>query len=95
MSSLKKERDFITSILKTWNDLFKDINIKYAYEKDSNFHIIEISPESIRRGNKKFLEMEYQLNHQFCNEFKNDNILISEPCKFNDMSNILYSNSIL
>lgn len=94
MSSLEKESNFIISILKTWNELFKDINIRYAYENDSDFHVIEVSPESIRRGNKEFLEMEYQLYRQFYNEFKNDDILISEPCEFNDMSNILYSNRL-
>lgn len=94
MSSLEKESNFIINILKTWDKLFNDINIRYAYEKDSDFHIIEVSPESIRRGNDEFIEMEYQLNNQFYNEFKNDDILISEPCEFNDMSNILYSNRL-
>ncbi len=54
------------------------IKIRYAYDKVTNFHIVEVSPETIRRGNDAYMDWEYSV------------ILISEPDECNDMSNIEY-----
>ena len=43
-------KDFITESLVRIANEISQINIRYAYDEITNFHIIEISPEEIRRG---------------------------------------------
>ena len=66
------------------------IKIRYAYDKVTNFHIIEVSPETTRRGNDAYMDWEYSVIKEFCDLFPEEDILISEPDECNDMSNIEY-----
>jgi len=87
-------KEFIIRSIKNIENRIEDISIKYAYDENSDFHIIEVEPESIRRGNDEYVEMESNLWEDFYNNFPHDNILISEKCPTNDMSNVLYETSI-
>ena len=58
-------KDFITESLVRIANEISQINIRYAYDEITNFHIIEISPEEIRRGDEKYMEMEYELWNNF------------------------------
>lgn len=53
-------KEVIIQHLKEWTKEFDGIHIKYTYDKSTDYHIVEVSPEEIRRGNKKY--MEYELN---------------------------------
>lgn len=66
------------------------IKIRYAYDKVTKFHIVEVSPETIRRGNDAYMDWEYSVIKEFCDLFPEEDILISEPDECNDMSNIEY-----
>jgi hypothetical protein len=59
------------------------ISIKYMYDDVTDFHIVEISPESIRRGNDTYNEMEVCLWRDFHIKFPEDDILICEPSEVN------------
>ena len=50
--------DFIISKLKSISSKIPGIGIKYAYDRPTDFHIVEISPESIRLNDEEYLEME-------------------------------------
>jgi hypothetical protein len=87
-------KEFIIRSIRNIEDRIEDISIKYAYDASSDYHIIEVEPESTRRGNNEYVEMESNLWEDFYSNFPHDNILISEKCPTNDMSNILYETSI-
>lgn len=91
MKPTKNSQEFIKNVLKEWESIFEGIKLKYAYDEDSEFHIIEVEPESIRRGNKDYMAKELQLFFDFTDAF-DENILICNPSDANNMSNTLFSN---
>lgn len=48
-------KDFIIERLKKLSNMFKGISIKYAFDSITEFHIIEISPENIRRRDDEYI----------------------------------------
>jgi hypothetical protein len=67
------------------------IKVKYAIELATNFHIIEVSPEDIRRGDQVYMEWEHSVWDEFSEKFPNEDLLISEKDDTLDMSNVVYS----
>lgn len=63
---------------------------RYAYDIQTNFHIVEVSPESIRRGNEEYMEMEYNLCNEFYEKFPEEDLLVSEPDRINNMENLIF-----
>ena len=74
-----KAKDYIVFKINELIDSFEDIKLRYAFDAKANFHIIEVMPESIRRGNNNFIEKEYEINKEFSKLFPNDDLLITEP----------------
>lgn len=87
-------KDFIISSLTKISNEILDIKLRYAFDETLNFHIIEVSPESIRRGDEKYMEMEYDLWNSFQQMFPNEDLLISEIDETNNMSNTLYETEL-
>lgn len=81
---------YIISSLDRLSGLISGIKIKYAYDTISDFHIIEISPESIRRGNDEYMEWEGHMWKDFYDLYPDEDLLISEPDETNNMTNILF-----
>lgn len=86
--------DFIISKLKSIASKISGIGIKYAYDKTTDFHIVEVSPESIRLNDKEYLEMEYMLWKEFQNSFPEEDLLVTGVKKMNNMDNILFEKSL-
>jgi hypothetical protein len=84
--------EYIKNQLVLWNVEFVGIHIRYAYDVEANFHIVEIDPEAIRRGNAEYKKQELDFWMKFMTEYPEENLLISEPSDINDMSNLIYSN---
>jgi len=84
--------DYIKHQLELWNAEFVGIHIRYAYDVETNFHMVEIDPEAIRRGNADYKKQELDFWMRFMSEYPEENLLISEPSNVNDMSNLIYSN---
>ena len=82
--------NFIISKLELISTKIPEIGIKYAFDKITNFHIVEIIPESIRRGNKEYMEMEYNLCNEFYEKFPEEDLLVSEPDEINNMSEVYF-----
>lgn len=85
-----KPSDFIIESLQGISNTINGINIRYAYDEISDFHIIEVSPESVRRGLEEYIKMESKLWSDFFELYPNEDILISEISSVNNMSNILF-----
>lgn len=85
--------EFIISSLKSLCNSVKGINIAYAYDNDSMFHVIEVSPETIRRGDEAYMKWEGDMWETFYQLFPEEDILISEPDSTNNMENILFKAS--
>lgn len=83
-------KDYIISQIRNMSDKIKGISIKYAFEDATCFHIIEVSPESIRRGNQEYMHLESELWSDFHTRFPSEDILISDESEENDMRNIVY-----
>jgi len=83
-------KDFIVGKLQDIADKFKGILLKYAFEEITGFHIIEVAPEETRRGDSDYMKMESELWAEFHENYPNEDLLISEVCDDNDMSNIIY-----
>lgn len=66
------------------------ISIRYAYDIQTNFHIVEVSPESIRRGREEYMEMEYLSWKEFQEKFPEEDLLVSEPDRINNMENLIF-----
>jgi len=89
-----EETDFIIETLKKWNNKFDDIHIRYGYDKPSEYHVIEISPESIRRGDIDYINDEYTFWDKFSKLYPKYDLLICEPCSNTECinDNLLYEN---
>ena len=83
-------RDFIIKSIDRIAQEIKGITMRYAHDPLTDFHIIEVEPESIRRGNDDYMGMENKLWSDFFNNFPNSDLLISDVDDINDMSNIVY-----
>lgn len=88
-----KETVFLINALKEWQKRFDGIHVRYAYDAASEYHIVEVDPESIRRGNDEYKKAEISLWDSFTKLFPNSDLLISEPWEGNDMTNCLYDST--
>ena len=92
---MMKESDFLIATLKEWCEKFEGIRVRYAYDVVSEYHIVEIEPESIRRGNEQYKRAEFTLWTAFMEKYPNADLLICEPSDTNDMTNCLFDSSKL
>lgn len=88
-----KETVFLINALKEWRKKFEGIHVRYAYDAASEYHIVEVDPESIRRGNDEYKKAEISLWDSFAKTFPESDLLISEPWEGNDMTNCLYDSA--
>lgn len=88
-----KSTEFIIGLLKTlqkiWGCKYK-LHIVYAYDKTSNFHIIEIDTEQAAYKRNVYINWMFYVYKYFTELFPNEDILISEPDPCDNMSNVLY-----
>lgn len=82
--------EFIKSKLSDISDKIPEIGLRYAFDKITFFHIIEVYPEKIRRGNPKYMEFEHNLWIDFQKYYPNEDLLISEVDNMNNMSNLAF-----
>lgn len=66
----KNVQDFVIETIQSIASKIPGISIRYAYDIQTNFHIVEVSPESIRRGSEEYMEMEYLLWKEFQENFR-------------------------
>lgn len=85
-----KSSQYIINQLELWNERFDGIHIKYMFDIETNFHIVEISPEEIRRGNTEYKQQELDFWMSFMKFYPEENLLISEPFSNNDC--VVYKN---
>ena len=57
-------QEFLTKALNEWDLLFEGLEIKYAYDAVTEYHIVEVEPEEIRRGNVDYKKAEDMENNQ-------------------------------
>ena len=91
---MTEEKDFLIKRLNEWCQQFDGIHIRYAYDENTEYHIVEVEPESIRRGNKQYKEAELALWLAFMEKFPESDLLICEPSDANQMSNCLFDNKL-
>ena len=72
-------KDYIIELINKWANLFENIGLRYAYDTKTRFHIIEVTPELIRRGNNDFIKEECEVNQEFSCLFPDEDLLITEP----------------
>ncbi len=83
-------QEFIINWINEIASKFEGISMKYAIEKFTNFHIIEISPDFIE-SSEEFSKEALDFEFDFFDKFPNEDLLICEESIENDMSNIIYS----
>jgi len=59
--------------LKTW---FPGIELTYSYDADSEYHVIVVAPEEIRRGNENYKKVEMKIWTDFMEMFPEKDLLI-------------------
>lgn len=64
--------------------------IRYGFDAGTEFHIIEISPKSIRFKNEEYIEWEKQLWTDFSKHFPYEDMIITEPVNSIKMGHLLY-----
>lgn len=84
--------EFIKATLNNISSKIKEVCLKYAYDNTSDFHIVEVSPEYIRRGNQEYMNMEYDLITEFRKYYPEEELLVSEPNPSNVMTNLIFQN---
>ena len=72
----KNVQDFVIETIQSIASKIPGIRIRYAYDIQTNFHIVEVSPESIRRGSEE--------------KFPEEDLLVSEPDRINNMENLIF-----
>lgn len=88
-------QEFLINTLKEWSSRFEGIRINYAYDVVTEYHIVEVEPEKIRRGSTEYKNAEMQLWMSFMELYPDANLLITKPSNANDMTNIVYSSEHL
>ena len=83
-------QEFLKETLEKWKSLFEGIELKYAYDAVTEYHIVEVKPEAIRRGNADYKKMETQLWMDFMEQYPDECLLICDPSDANDMTNVLF-----
>lgn len=89
---MKTAEEFIIKRLQEWTKKFKGIQLKYAYDRMIEFHIVEVGPEEIRNANEDYLKAETELWCDMADRYPDEDIQISKHLGINDMTNILYDN---
>ena len=87
---MTKESEYIIRTLKLWCEQFDGIHVRYAYDAKSEYHIVEVDPESVRRGNDLYKKAELAFWSAFMSDFPESDLLICEPTRSNDMANCLF-----
>lgn len=82
--------NFILSRLEMIVKAVPSAGVRYAYDSHTDFHIVEVYPECVRRGDDGYVGMECDLWKDFHDRYPNADILISELDDTNDMSNLIY-----
>lgn len=88
-----KEVEYLRSKLQEFVSRFAGIHIRYAYDKATDYHIVEVDPESVRRGNASYKEAELALYLDFMSLFPESCLLIAKPNDAYDMRNLMYENN--
>lgn len=88
-----KAEEFIKQRMKAICLQIEGVSMRYAFEKSSGWHIIEVTPETMRNVNEKYAELEWSFWKDFRVNFPNENFLITEPHITHDMSNLIASES--
>ena len=83
-------QEFLKKALKEWVSLFEGIKLKYGYEGVTEYHIVEVKPEEIRRGSVDYKRAEMQLWMDFMEQYPDECLLICAPSEANDMTNVLF-----
>lgn len=86
-------RDFITERITLIAGKIKGINIRYAFDNLTDFHIVEVSPEKVRRGNKDYVKLESNFWYDFAHLFPEYDLQITGIDELNDMSNLIFETS--
>ena len=89
---MMKESEFLIKVLEEWCSRFEGIHVRYAYDANTLYHIIEVDPESIRRGSEQYKQAELDLWMSFAEKYPKADLLVCKPSKANDMSNCLFQN---
>lgn len=69
-------QEFLKKTLKKWETLFDGIKLKYTYDAVTEYHIVEVEPENIRRGSVDYKKAEMQLWIDFMEQYPNEYLLI-------------------
>ena len=89
---MMKESEFLIKVLEDWCSRFEGIHVCYAYDANTAYHIVEVDPESIRRGSEEYKQAELNLWMAFAEKFPESDLLVCKPSGANNMSNCLFQN---
>ncbi|HHU47562.1 MAG TPA: hypothetical protein P5134_06990 [Bacteroidales bacterium] len=84
-----KSQKYIKEWLDTLCKSFTNIHVQYAFDKNTNFHLVHVLPESYN-NNEEYAAMVLDFEANFFKKYPTEDIIISEPDIDDDMSNILY-----
>ncbi len=87
----REVREYIGKQISRMEKDFNGIEIRYAYDENTDFHVIEVLPESVRRGNMKFVDFEYNMILEFEEMFPDEEFVITEPCVLTQNIPTIYS----
>ncbi|OAV63468.1 hypothetical protein Barb6_03730 [Bacteroidales bacterium Barb6] len=83
-------KDFIIARIDDLSKRTKGLSFRYAYDTKTDFHIVEVTPEEICSGSEEYIKLECDIWAAFYSLFPKEDLLISDKCRTNDMSNIIY-----
>lgn len=72
-------QDFIKNKIEELFDSFEELEIRYAFDDKTNFHVIEIESDSSLWKELSFITAEDKLYQAFCQQFPEDDLLITAP----------------
>ena len=90
---MRRSFEFIKAELEVICKLFTGISVKYAYEHESAYHIIEIEPMDKLEEDSEFVKWGLEFTERFESMFENENLLISEESCLNNMADVIYESN--
>lgn len=92
---MREIEQYIISKLNKLKELSVNLSYKYAYDKNTDFHVVEIEPCSLIEENDAVFDVVYDIETEVRNTYSECNFILAGKKPYRNMANILYKYSSL
>lgn len=87
---MKTPSEYLIEQLEIFTSKFCFISVCYAYDNESDFHVIEITHDGSLKKNLDFAKWKTGVWHEFYKMYPSEDLLITKQGRLTNKSNVLY-----